>query len=124
LTQVLKDPELGESEQFDLGTKFQFTMSGDVQTVIKETVLSKLLWTFTNVTVTDYVAFRTFFEDSLGHTVDVADHTGETWTGYFEGPILEISVDGRDESCEAYPDDVQVASFRITFIGARVPSWM
>ena len=91
----LPNPELGDSEQYNIKTKFKMAMTGAVFSYKNTPVSSRLLLSFTNLTDANKTALKTFIEDVIGSVITYVDYLSQTWTGYIITNPFEIDTYGR-----------------------------
>ena len=117
----LPNPILGNSEQHNIKTNFELSMSGVINSYKKTPVQSKLLLQFVNITQLQYVAFMAYIIGSRGMTMTYEDYDGVTWTGVIVNEPIEITPDGRKECSGLEPHcaatNREVASIIVEFLG-------
>ena len=111
----VRNPQLGNSEEYNIKTQFHLAMDATVYGTIDTPVNKTLLLTFTHLTkavVNDFIAF---FKVSAGEIISYTDHASNIWRGVIANNPFEASTDGRkDGAC------IEVSTVTIQFRGAIV----
>lgn len=109
----LPDPVLGDSEQLDISTIFQISMSKQVHSVTKQNPTSKLLLNFVDVKQEIFEAFVAWYMSARGQLVTYTDYGLQEWTGIISNNPLEVTVSGRKEYSNSGGDFFEVANFTV-----------
>ena len=113
----LPNPVLGDSEQHDIKTKFEISMSKQVHSTIMTPTHSTYLLTFVNLIETQYNAFRAWFIGSRGLAYTYTDYKSVVHNGIVRNEPVEISPDARSEcaASSGVPANAEVATITIEF---------
>lgn len=79
----LSNPELGDSEQYNLKTSFKLTMDNSMHSYLRTPVNGKFLLSFTDLTDTELLDFITFLENTADLTLEYTDYDNDIWNGIF-----------------------------------------
>jgi len=93
----LPDPILGNSEQLNIKTKFEYSMARQVHSSIKTISHSKLLMTFDLLEDTDKINLESFLLSVRGRVLFYKDYLDETWLGMLLGDPFEFTHVGHND---------------------------
>jgi len=105
---TLPNPILGDSEQLDVKTKFEYSMSRVVHSTKKTTPHSKLTIAFEDITRTKMLEFQTFLLNGRGKSCIYVDYNGITWIGTLLGDPFEFRYVGKNECEELYSITIEL----------------
>ena len=114
---TLPNPQLGDTEQHNIFTKFAVSMSKKVHSVKMTPSHSKYLLTIINVDQTEYGNFRTWFINSRGFVHTYTDYNSVAHIGIITNEPLEIVPNAISlwSATSSYAANVEVASLNIEF---------
>ena len=104
---TLPNPILGDSEQLDIKTKFEFSMSRVVHSTKKTTPHSKLLLMFEELTRTKMLEFQTFLINARGTQCTYVDYNSDSRVGAILGDPFEFRYVGSNECGELYSINIE-----------------
>jgi len=111
----VRNPQLGNSEQYNIKTQFHLAMDATVYSTIDTPVSKTLLLTFTHLTKAVVDSFIAFFKVSAGEIISYTDHDTNIWRGVIVNNPFEAATDGRKGGvC------IEVSTVTIQFRGAIV----
>ena len=114
---TLRNPLLGNSEQYNIFTKYKVSMSKKVHSIKLTPPQSKLLLTFQDLTQTEYNNLLTWLKESAGMTMTYTDYDSVVWTGVLINNPFEIMPSARKEvtASSLCTENFEVASITLEF---------
>ena len=115
----LPNPLLGDSEQLNVFTSFQLTMSGEIRSFKKTGTHSRFLVTFINLSQLEYLALKAFIEGSSGLLMTYTDYNSTVFNGVLINNPFEITPNARRQctgvEADCAADNKEVATTRLEF---------
>ena len=117
-TITLPDPQLGDSDQYNIKTKFKLSMTGEVHSYFNTPDVSKLLLTFVNLKPIDVSNLKTFLQAVVIDSqvlLEYTDYNNDKWDGYIVANPFDFSQNAR--RCPNTPRDDEASSITLEFEG-------
>jgi len=113
---TLRNPVLGNSDQFDVKTRFRKSMDNTLRSYKATSEMHTLLMQFVDLDKTKIDELLTFFKNSGGNEIKLVDHRGTTWRGYIINQPIEASTVGpADELSAGTANRIEVSAVTIEF---------
>ena len=107
---LLKNPDYGDSEQYDNNTLYHLGMDGTVMSYRKRNKQALLL-NFTGLTKASYDAFETFYIANVGNVLGYEDVLGQKWHVRIINDPLEDSTTRGSGDCEIRTMTLQMRGY-------------
>lgn len=115
---TLRNPMLGNSDQFDVKTRFRKSMDDTLRSYKATPEMHTLLMNFVDLDKAKIDEVLTFFKNSGGYEIKLVDHRGVIWRGYIVNqPFEAISSGPADESDAGSLNRIEVSTITIEFKG-------
>ena len=113
---VLRNPVLGNSDQFDVKTRFRKSMSNTLRSYKSTPEMHTLLMQFVDLDKDKIDELLDFFKQSGGNEIKLLDHRGVTWRGYISNQPFEAATVGpADEVSAGSLNRIEVSTVTIEF---------
>ena len=113
---TLRNPVLGNSDQFDIKTRFRKSMDNILRSYKSTPELHTLLMTFVDLDKAKIDELLTFFSNSGGNEIKLVDHRGITWRGFIiNQPFEALSIGPADEPSAGSLNRMEVSTVTIEF---------
>ena len=113
---ILRNPVLGNSDQFDVKTRFRKSMDDTLRSYKATPEMHTLLMQFTHLDKAKIDELLLFFKNSGGNEIKLIDHRGMTWRGYIiNQPIEAQSIGPADEPSAGTANHIEVSTVTIEF---------
>lgn len=94
-TVTLKNPDLGDTDQLNIKTKFKMSMTSLVYSYLNTPTMTKFLLNFSHVPTASVTALLVVLKDGAGKSFTYTDYNDVAWTVKVMNNPFERSADGR-----------------------------
>lgn len=113
---TLRNPLLGNSDQFDVKTRFRKSMNDTLKSYKATPEMHTLLMIFNYLDKAKVDELLTFFKNSGGNEIKLIDHRGVTWRGYIINQPMETPTIGpADEPPAGSLNHIEISTVTIEF---------
>ena len=112
----LRNPVLGNSDQFDVKTRFRKSMNDTLRSYKSTPEMHTLLMQFQGLDKAKIDELLTFFKNSGGNEIKLVDHRGTAWYGFIINQPFEAATIGpSDEPSAGTANHIEVSTVTIEF---------